>query len=149
MGIILNQPTTISSLDLLSQLNIPSDECSLAQQPIYAGGPVQTDCGFVLHDSPTAWDASIQVNNEISLTSSDQILHELAKGRLPNNFRIALGYAGWAPGQLEAEIQANAWLTTTYQKELVFNTPAEKQWLMAGTLLGVDLNLLISGAGHA
>jgi putative transcriptional regulator len=110
---------------------------------------VQTECGFVLHDSHEEWEASIKVNDEISLTSSEQILRELAKGNRPDNFRIALGYAGWAPGQLEAELQANAWLTVRYQKDLVFNTSADKQWLTAGKLLGVDLNLLISGAGHA
>lgn len=149
MGIVLNQPTPINSLELLNQLDIPSDADDLAQQPVYAGGPVQTDCGFVLHDSNTDWDATIQVNDEIRLTSSNHILHELAKGRYPKNFRIALGYAGWAPGQLEAEIKSNAWLTINYQKELVFNTPADQQWLNAGHILGIDLNLLTSGAGHA
>lgn len=149
MGIVLNQPTSINSLELLAQLEIYSDTDDLAQQPVYAGGPVQTECGFVLHDSENNLDATIQVNDEIKLTSSNQILHDLAEGRCPNHYRIALGYAGWAPGQLEAEIKSNAWLTIKYQKDLVFNTPADKQWLTAGNLLGVDLNLLTSGAGHA
>lgn len=149
MGIVLNKPTSISLFELFSQLDIPGHLAGLADHPIYAGGPVQTECGFVLHDSNAEWDASVKVNDEVSLTSSDQILHELAKGNSPDNFRIALGYAGWAPGQLEAELQANAWITVNYQKELVFNTSADKQWLSAGNLLGVDLNLLISGAGHA
>jgi len=149
MGIILNQPTSINAFELLSQLSIPSDAHDLKQQPVYVGGPVETECGFVLHDNDYNWDASIRVNDEICLTSSNLILHELAEGRSPSNFRIALGYAGWAPGQLEAEIKSNAWLTINYQKDLVFNPPAEKQWLAAGNLLGVDLNLLTSGAGHA
>lgn len=149
MGIVLNQPTTICLPELLSQLGIVCNHDNLKQHPVYAGGPVQTEHGFVLHDDGADFDGSIKINDQLRLTSSDGILHSLANGHRPDNFRVALGYAGWAPGQLENEIQANAWLIINYYQELVFDTPAEKQWLMAGNLLGIDLNLLICGAGHA
>ena len=89
------------------------------------------------------------ITPDLHLTSSHDILEAMANGQGPTSTLIALGYAGWAPGQLEAEISANSWLTIEYQAELVFATPAERQWITAGNMLGVDLNLLASNAGHA
>lgn len=148
MGIVLNQPTTIHADELFAQQD-PDANNPLDQIPVYAGGPVQADRGFILHDSNSSWESTIQINNDLHLTSSNDILHEVACGQVPNNLRIALGYAGWAPGQLETEISANSWLTVDYQAELVFHTPAEQQWLAAGSILGIDLNLLSSNPGHA
>ena len=148
MGIVLNQPTSIHADELLAA-NDSLETNHLNNIPVYAGGPVQTDRGFILHDSSDNWESSIEVNANLHLTSSNDILQDVARGNGPNNIRIALGYAGWAPGQLETEISANSWLTVDYQSELVFNTPAEQQWLAAGSMLGIDLNLLSSHPGHA
>ena len=149
MGIILNQPT---SLNIYQLLNMPASEFkdeSLASMRIHSGGPVDTDHGFILHDSEFEHDATIQVTDKLFLTSSTDILEDIAEGVGPKNKLIVLGYAGWAPGQLEAEISANSWLTIDFHHELVFSTPAEQQWLAAGKLLGIDLNLLSSQPGHA
>ena len=102
-----------------------------------------------MHDCDIERESTIQITPTLFLTSSPGILYEIAEHKGPDNKIIALGYAGWSPGQLEAEISANSWLTTDYQHQLVFGTPTDKQWLEAGKQLGIDLNLLNSQAGHA
>ena len=149
MGVVLNQPTSMNAQELLAQLNIQTDCESLQKMPVFAGGPVQPDRGFIVHDSAGTWSSSLAINDDLHITSSNDILESIAAGQGPDHSLIALGYAGWAPGQLEAEIAANSWLTVDYRSELVFDTPADKQWLEAGNLLGIDLNLLSSNAGHA
>ena len=149
MGIVLNQPTNITASELLNQLNIHSDSAAANEQPIFAGGPMQTDRGFILHSGKGEWKSTMQITPDLHLTSSHDILEAMASDRGPGSALIVLGYAGWAPGQLEAEISANSWLTMEYRPELVFSTPAEQQWLTAGSMLGIDLNLLASHPGHA
>lgn len=149
MGIVLNQPTSITATELLSQLEMQSESKVLREQAIYAGGPMQTDRGFILHNGSSEWESSMQITPDLHLTSSHDILQAIADEDGPADTLIVLGYAGWAPGQLETEIGTNSWLTIEYQSELVFATPADKQWITAGNMLGVDLNLLASHAGHA
>ena len=149
MGVVINQPTSINVQELLLQLEIKSEEQELLDTPIYAGGPVSPDRGFILHDGESTWNSSMQIKSGLHLTSSNDILEAIARNEGPDNSIIVLGYAGWAPGQLEMEIAANSWLTIEYQSQLVFNTPAEQQWLAAGNILGIDLNLLTASAGHA
>ena len=149
MGIVLNQPTSMTVQEILTELQISKTCESAFDEPVFAGGPVQTDRGFILHDSNEPWNSSLTITENLYLTSSNDILEAMARGEGPENSMVVLGYAGWGPGQLETEIAANSWLTTEYQPELVFNTSAEKQWLAAGNILGVDLNLITGGAGHA
>lgn len=149
MGIVLNQPTTITTSDLLNQLEIQDNDTASSDKLVFAGGPIQTDRGFILHSGKGGWKSSMAITPDLHLTSSHDILEAMACGQGPTSTLIALGYAGWAPGQLEAEISANSWLTIEYQPDLVFATPAERQWITAGNMLGVDLNLLASNAGHA
>jgi putative transcriptional regulator len=149
MGIILNQPTSLSIHELLNIKSPAEEEESLPAIHIHSGGPVDTDHGFILHDSHAEYDSTIQVTDNLFLTSSTDILEDIANGIGPNNTLIVLGYAGWAAGQLENEISANSWITIDYQEKLVFSTPAEQQWLAAGNILGIDLNLMSSQAGHA
>ena len=149
MGIVLNQPIATNVHELLLQLEIECESETLRDNPVYAGGPVQTDRGFILHDGEESWQSSLQISSNLHLTSSEDILEAMARDEGPTNSLVTLGYAGWAPEQLEMEIATNSWLTVEFQPELVFNTPADKQWLAAGSLLGVDLNLLSSSAGHA
>ena len=149
MGIILNQPTTLNIFELLNMQAPENEDESLCSIRIHSGGPVDTDHGFILHDSHAEYDSTIQVTENLFLTSSTDILDDIANGVGPNNRLIVLGYAGWSPGQLETEISTNSWLTINYQQDLVFSTPAEKQWLAAGNLLGIDLNLMSSQPGHA
>ena len=136
MGIVLNQPTSLNVYELLESdeatLRDESLSSKLSSLHIYAGGPVDTGRGFILHDCETEHESTIQIATKLFLTSSNDLLEKIAHGEGPENKLIVLGYAGWLPGQLEAEISANSWLTTEYQHELVFATPANQQWLAAG-----------------
>lgn len=156
MGIVVNQPTTIFVDELLS--NIESTDSSDKPEdkkpanlhdPVYAGGPVQIDRGFILHDSDKQWESTHIIDNHLSLTTSEDILIAVAQGKGPENILIALGYAGWGAGQLEEEISANSWLTVPYDTQILFDTPVDKRWQCAATKLGVDVNLISSQAGHA
>ena len=151
MGIVINQPTAISMTELLPEDHLadsypPSEVLPI---PIYSGGPVDIDRGFILYSSTIENDSDLEILPNLYLTSSREMLSKIACGDGPDDTLIVVGYAGWAPGQLEEELSANAWLTTPYQHQLVFNTPTEQQWLASGEVIGVDLNLLSSQPGHA
>ena len=103
----------------------------------------------MLHSDGSDWDSTLQVTPEISVTTSKDILESIAAGKGPDHHLVALGYAGWACGQLEDEISANAWLSGPADSQIIFNTPVELRWKAAAQLLGVDLNLISSDAGHA
>ena len=156
MGIIINQPTTLFVDELLSNLDSSNADSKVApkkpienHEPVYAGGPVQIDRGFILHDSDKQWDSTHIIDNDLSLTTSEDILLSIAQGKGPVNALIALGYAGWAAGQLEHEISANAWLTVPYDADILFDTPIAQRWQSAATKIGVDLHLISNQAGHA
>ncbi len=155
MGIIINQPTTLIVDELLSHLEgidtgkDLTDNAHSHNDPVFAGGPVQIDRGFILHDSDKQWDSTHIIDNDLSLTTSEDILLAIAKGKGPENALIALGYAGWAAGQLEDELSANAWLTVPYEAGIIFDTPIEKRWQSAATKIGIDLHLISNQAGHA
>jgi putative transcriptional regulator len=150
MGIILNQPTSQNIYELIEADHTSHDKNDpLLSIRIHNGGPVDTDHGFILHDCNIERESTLQITPTLFLTSSPSILTEITDNKGPRNKIVALGYAGWSPGQLEAEISANSWLTTEYQHSLDFDTPADKQWLAAGKQLGIDLNLLTSQPGHA
>ena len=150
MGIILNHPISMTVENLITSANIPAPEHYKNDALVHAGGPVSTDQGFILHDSPAQrWPSTIPVSDSLALTSSNDILADIANGQGPANSLIVIGYAGWSPGQLEAEIADNFWLTVEASHTLIFDTPAKNQWLHAGELLGIDLNLLNSDIGHA
>ena len=156
MGIIINKTTPMMSFgDLLSQLDITADDNKappeeLMAMPVLFGGPVEQGRGFVLHTSDyfTA-DSSLPVAENIALTATVDILRAMAKGEGPNRAVLALGYAGWAPGQLENEIQHNGWLTCQADEELVFGVDFEDRYLAALRKLKIDPAMLSSDAGHA
>jgi putative transcriptional regulator len=117
---------------------------------VLAGGPVQIDHGFVLHPpGERRWDSSLRVTDEIQLTTSQDILKAIAAGDGPEEFAVALGYAGWSAGQLEEEIASNSWLTLPADKRIIFSTPIERRVATAAASLGIDMNLLTTEAGHA
>lgn len=159
MGIIINQPTSIFVDELLSNLiaiEVADESTTQASQksvdihrPVFAGGPVQIDRGFILHDSDKQWQSTHIIDNDLSLTTSEDILLAMAQGKGPKNALIALGYAGWGAGQLEQEISANSWLTVPYEADIIFNTPIEQRWQSAATKIGVDLSLISNQTGHA
>jgi putative transcriptional regulator len=159
MGIIINQPTSIFVDELLSNLTAieivdksttqSSQKTADIHHPVFAGGPVQIDRGFILHDSDKQWQSTHIIDNDLSLTTSEDILLAMAQGKGPKNVLIALGYAGWGAGQLEQELSANAWLTVPYEADIIFNTPIEQRWQSAATKIGVDLSLISNQTGHA
>ena len=157
MGIIINKTAPMMRFgDLISQLDLaPGDEAmepppELMEMPVLFGGPVEQGRGFVLHttDYFTA-DSSLPVAENIALTATIDILRAMAKGEGPQRAVLALGYAGWAPGQLENEIQHNGWLTCAADEELLFDLDYEKRYAAALKKLRIDPGMLSSEAGHA
>ncbi len=158
MGIILNQPTgEISFADLLEQLEIIDEQemtplgSELAVKPVHVGGPVEISRGFVLHSSDyVAADATLPIRQGVCLTATVEILRAIAQNEGPERSFLALGYAGWAPGQLEHELQSNGWLNCAVDLDLVFNNNDKgDKYDQALALLGIDASFLVSDAGHA
>jgi putative transcriptional regulator len=149
MGIVVNRPMELHLNDILQQLDIADAASILGEEVIYIGGPVQPERGFVLHSGDKSWDSTLRITPQISVTTSRDILESIAAGEGPDNRLIALGYAGWAGGQLEEEISANSWLSGPADSQILFHMPPEKRWRAAAQLLGVDLDLLSSDVGHA
>lgn len=148
-GIVINRKADITLDEVVAQMEInPSDTMNHEEQ-IYLGGPVQDGRGFILHNPPGEWESSLKVNDKLALTTSRDILEAIARNEGPEHSIIALGYAGWSPGQLEQEIADNTWLNCPADDQIIFHTPTEKRWQAAADLIGVDLQLLSSDAGHA
>jgi len=149
MGIVINRPTELKVADVFKQMQIIPDTVSKNQTPVYVGGPVDEDRGFVLHTREHDWKSTLDVNDELSVTTSRDILEAMAHDKGPQKSLIALGYAGWVAGQLEEEILNNAWLSGPANNAILFDIPADQRWEASAKLLGVDLNLLSSESGHA
>ncbi len=149
MGIVINRPLNIDLGEVLLQMELAPSSKQIKHLPVYHGGPVQTDRGFVLHKMTMTWESSIRVSDDISMTTSRDILESIAHGNGPENALIALGYAGWAAGQLEQELKENVWLNGPAESEIIFNTPFNKRWEKSAALLGVDLGTISSDVGHA
>lgn len=149
MGLIVNKVAEdLVWRDLFEKLDIPIHPNG-APQPVYFGGPVETGRGFVLHSSDYyAEDATLRIDDGTSMTATLDILHALGERQGPTRALVALGYAGWAPGQLEAEIQMNGWLHCAPDDDLLFGSDEEGKWERALAKIGVDPALLGPG-GHA
>ena len=149
MGIVINQPLELTVAEIFDHLQIKALR-DFDEVPVLAGGPVQIDHGFVLHRAmDTEWEASIRVTDDITLTTSRDVLRAIANGSGPEEHLIALGYAGWSPGQLEQELAQNSWLTLPADSEILFGTPCEQRLGAAAARLGIDMNLISGQAGHA
>ena len=149
MGLVVNRAQDLNLADILEQLRPDIDAPVAAQHvPIYNGGPVQTDRGFVLHPSGPVFQATVDLG-QISLSTSQDVLFAIADGVGPRQSLITLGYAGWEAGQLEAELAENAWLNCPFEPDILFNMSSEERLSAAAALLGINLSLLTSQAGHA
>lgn len=147
MGLIINNPAELNLDEVLEQLNITGDhghDC-----PVFLGGPIHQDHGFILHRGRGSWSSTLAVTDDIYVSTSKDILTALAQGTGPNHFKVALGYAGWDAGQLEQELLENSWLTVNASDTVLFNTPESNIYKAALKLLGVDETFLSSEAGHA
>jgi putative transcriptional regulator len=148
LGIVVNRPIDVNLAALFKQVEIPLEPSPLGEQPVFFGGPVQLDHGFVLHRPVGAWKSTLPVG-EIGLTTSRDILEAIAQGEGPREQLVALGYAGWAPGQLEDEILRNGWLTVKATSDVIFDLPPEARYDAAMSMLGVNAANLSEEAGHA
>lgn len=149
LGLVINRPMDIDLHTLFERIDLKLDGGEFAESPVFYGGPVQTDRGFVLHQPVGDWNSTVTIGSEVGLTSSKDVLEAVAAGQGPERLLVTLGYSGWGPGQLEEEIARNAWLTTPADVQLLFDAPAEQRLTRAFGLLGIDPAFLSSAAGHA
>ena len=149
LGVIVNRPTDMTLGTLLERVDIAYDEKTQAAAPIYFGGPVQTDRGFVLHQSRKIFQSQLRVDDGIALTSSRDVLQSIGETGEPAKALVMLGYSGWTSGQLEWEISQNAWLTVEADPQIIFDLPPDERLDAALHLLGVDFANLSGVAGHA
>lgn len=149
LGIVINRTMEIDLRTLFERIDLPLAPGRLASTPVFFGGPVQTDRGFVLHRPVGQWSSTVAVTEDVGLTSSKDILEAVSRGEGPGRMLVALGYAGWGPGQLEDEIARNAWLTLPASADVIFDVPVEKRLASAFGLLGINPAFLSSSAGHA
>ena len=149
LGIVVNRPMSLTMGEMFDQLNIALHHPSLGKMPVYFGGPVQTERGFVLHDTPANWESTLCINDKLALTTSKDILGAMGAGVGPRNVIVTLGYSGWDQGQLEHEITENIWLTVPASEHILFDLPPEERLPAAMELLGVSYSSLVEDAGHA
>ncbi|MDH5370616.1 MAG: YqgE/AlgH family protein [Gammaproteobacteria bacterium] len=154
MGVVINRPTGLTFADLCEQLEIEITDTDTINFPIFNGGPVETERGFILHTPIGEWESTLVVTKDIGLTMSQDIIQAIAEGydsdnKPPAHFIITLGYAGWSEDQIEDEIAENVWLNVAATNDILFNTPVEQRWTDAAALLGINLQQLSSDIGHA
>ena len=149
MGLVINKPLgSLTMGELFAQLDI-SPGGIVRSRPVHFGGPVEAGRGFVLHTADYTEEATLVVDENIAVTATLDILRAIGKGQGPRQSLFALGYAGWAPGQLDAEIQANGWLSVSADDEIIFDPDYDQKWQRAIAKLGIDLSMLSSEPGHA
>jgi putative transcriptional regulator len=149
LGLVVNRPIDMTLQALFERLSLPLSASAHSEAPIYYGGPVQTDRGFVLHEPAGNWQATLRVGEAIGLTTSKDILEAVGRGEGPARMLVTLGYAGWSAGQLEHELSQNAWLTVEARDGILFEVPAQERLPAAMQLLGIDFARLQDEAGHA
>ncbi|MFM2054088.1 MAG: hypothetical protein RL456_2125 [Pseudomonadota bacterium] len=153
LGLVINKPIDITVANLFERVELALDRADLAEEPVYFGGPVQTERGFVLHDrladDSAGYTSSLSVPGGLAMTTSRDVLEALAGGQGPRRVLITLGYAGWGAGQLEDELSRNGWLSVEADPAVIFDTPAPQRYQRALSLLGVDPGMLSQDAGHA
>ena len=149
MGLVINKPLgSLTMGELFSQLDI-SPSGIVKERPVHFGGPVEAGRGFVLHTADYNEEATLVFGGNIAVTATFEILRAIGKGKGPRQSLFALGYAGWAPGQLDAEIQANGWLSVAADDDIIFDSDYDGKWRRVLGKLGIDLSKLSSDAGHA
>jgi len=153
LGLVINKPIDIKLKNLFEKVELSLDREELAELPVYFGGPVQTERGFVLHekqgDDGSAYSSTMSVPGGLAMTTSKDVLEALSSGAGPKKVLVTLGYSGWQAGQLEDEIGRNGWLTVDADPAVIFDTPIEQRYARAVALLGIDPRMLSQEAGHA
>lgn len=153
LGLVINRPTDINLKGLFEKVDLSLERPDLAGSPVYFGGPVQTERGFVLHESlgddGGHYSSTLRIAGGLEMTTSRDVLEALSNGAGPRRILVTLGYSGWGAGQLEDEISRNGWLTVQARPDIIFETPVEQRYDKALSLLGVDRSFLMGEAGHA
>jgi len=150
MGIVINRLTDHLIGDIFVQLEIDVSSSQYSRKPVLDGGPVFPEFGLIVHNTePETWESSLPVGEGLWITSSRDILEDMARGKGPDRAVMSLGYAGWAPEQLESEIHQNSWFTTPADHEILFATDVGGKWHQSAKLLGIDTNKFSSQVGHA
>ena len=152
LGLVINKPIAITLRNLFEKVELSLDSDVLAEQPVFFGGPVQTERGFVLHEelaNQPPYSSTLRIPGGLAMTTSKDVLEALADGTGPQRLLVTLGYSGWAAGQLEDELSRNGWLTVEASPEIIFDTPIELRYERAVALLGFDPRMLSQDAGHA
>ena len=149
IGITINRLSNFTLGEIFSQLNIDCGNDTLRKLPVLEGGPVAPDRGFVLHNPMEGYESSMEVGQEIMVTTSRDVLSDIAAGSGPEKYVVALGYAGWGGGQLENEMLANAWLSVSADTDIIFDMPLFNRFDEALGRLGIKIDQLHSEAGHA
>ena len=153
LGLIINRPIEIGVQQLFEKVDLVLERDDLLETPVYLGGPVQTERGFVLHEQLDEegghYSSTLKIDGGLEMTTSRDVLEAMANGAGPRKVLITLGYSGWSAGQLEEEISRNGWLTVAADREIIFDTPVEDRYDRALSLLGIDRGFLSSEAGHA
>ena len=149
MGLMVNRPLDITVGDIFVQMEIDPGKLEIAHHRAFQGGPVDQERGFVLHSADVEWENTLHAGDDISVTSSREILESLADGSGPRDAMIVLGYAAWTAGQLEHELQQNYWLTCPASHEIIFDIGTDKKINAAAATLGSSLSQLSSEVGHA
>ncbi len=146
MGIVINHPLSLNLHDMFQHLNI-KEKSNHSQQPVVSGGPIQIDRGFVLHKNTNnhRWESTLPISADICLTTSKDIIKDIAIDEGPDSSLVALGFASWAPGQLERELKSNSWLAVPADTDIVFNTPHNRMAQAAAKKIGIDLSQLAPG----
>ena len=149
IGITINRLSTFKLGEILAQLKIECSDVTICDRPVLEGGPVAPDRGFVLHSPREGYESSMPVGEDIMVTTSRDVLADIARGEGPDKYLVALGYAGWGGGQLEGEMLANAWLSVAADTDIVFDLPLPSRFNEALGRLGIKIDRLHSEAGHA
>jgi len=149
IGITINRLSDFTLGEILAQLQIDCELETIQQLPVLEGGPVAPDRGFVLHSPVDGYESSMPVGTDIMVTTSRDVLADIATGAGPDKYIVALGYAGWGGGQLEGEMLANAWVTVNADSDIVFDLPLPIRFDEALGRLGIQVDRLLSEAGHA
>jgi putative transcriptional regulator len=161
LGLVINKPSDINVRGLFDKVDLPLHREDLNQTPVYHGGPVHTERGFVLHEpvlapssesnetTESAYASTLSVPGGLDMTTSKDVLEALSTGAGPRKVLISLGYAAWGQGQLESELAENAWLTVEADAAVIFDTPCEQRYEKALSLLGLQSWMLSPDAGHA
>lgn len=150
LGLVINRPTELTLARLFDQVALKLEIAVLREMPVYFGGPVQKERGFVLHQPcGAAYSSSLEINAELALTTSKDVLEDVSRGQGPQRMLVTLGYAGWGQGQLEREVADNAWLTVPADVSIIFDLPAKDRFSAALGLLGIDPLQLSGQVGHA